>query len=330
MPLIIMLALSAVICRGASTPPRRIPEGALIPEFSAVDTTGKPFSFTRSGGKVLVLAFLSSEKKRSREAVDDIFAVLSAIPPEKLKSLQVAFVMQKVDDVEFTASIQKEAPCLVQILDDNRYDIWGKFGVIATPTILISDSKGKVLCVKAGHTYDFIEVVKSKLFPILQIPYDVGSRVGSAVRTVNNNTISARAKRHLQMARSLATKGRLATAIEQAKIAHEIDPNLPEVALELGGLFCRAEQAEKAIELVSDMPVENPRDKARINLTLGWAHRQMGNLEEAEKFLKQGIRQDAALHRLYFELGRVYQQRDDSEKAMKAYFRALKLIYGED
>jgi len=330
LPLFTIIACFAVICSGASTPTRRVSEGASIPEFSAIDTTGKPFSFKPSGGKVLALAFLSSEKKRSKEAVNDIFEVLSGIPPDKLKSLQVAFVMQRIDDMQFIESIKKETQFQVRILDDNNYNIWGKFGVIATPTILLSDSKGKVLCVKAGHTFDFASTVKSKLFQALEIPYDVDSHAGSTVRTVTNNTISAKAKRHLQMARSLSRKGRIATAIKQARIAYEIDPNLPEVVLELGELFCRSGQAQKAIKLVSDATVETTRDKARINLILGWANRQMGNLDKAEKFLQEGISQDAMLHRLFFELGRVYQQRNDSEKAMKAYFRALQLIYGED
>ena len=130
---VVVLVFSIVISEGVSTSPRRIPEGALVPEFSAVDTTGKPFVCRRSSGKVLILAFLSSEKKRSQEAVEDIFGALSSIPPERLTSLQVAFVMQNVDNRQFIASIQKEAPTVVHIIDDDRYDIWGKLGVIATP-----------------------------------------------------------------------------------------------------------------------------------------------------------------------------------------------------
>ncbi|MHC4355243.1 MAG: tetratricopeptide repeat protein, partial [Planctomycetota bacterium] len=297
-----VLVFSSAICEGASTPARRIREGALTPEFSAVDTTGKPFAFTPSKGKVLVLTFLSSEKKRSQGAVKDIFRVLSSVPPDRLTSLQVAFVVQNVDNGEFIASIQKEAPSVVQILDDDQYDIWGKFGVIATPTVLISDPKGKVLCVKPGRTYDFARVIKSRLFQALEIPYDVSDDDTSSVRTVANSSVTAKARRHLQMAKMLSTKGRVVSAIEQAQMAYEIDPNLPEVALELGQLLCRAGRAQKAIELVSNLSVQNRRDKARINLTLGWANRQMGELEEAEKFLLEGIRQDAMLHRLYFEL----------------------------
>ena len=325
-----VLAFSTVIFGEASTPPRRIPEGALTPEFSAVDTTGKPFAFTRSSGKVLILAFLSPQQKRSQEAVKDIFGALSSIPSDRLTSLQVAFVMQDVDNSEFIASIQKEAPTVVHILDDDKYQIWGKFGVIATPTALISDAQGKVLCVKPGHAYDFAPVVKSRLFQALEIPYEVSADDASTVRTVANSTMSAKAKRHLQMARSLSKKGRVVSAIEQAQMAYEIDPNLPEVALELGELLCQAGQAQKAIKLVSAVSVQNPRDKARLNLALGWANRLLGKLEEAEKFLQEGIHQDQTSPRLYFELGRIYQQRKDSEKAMQAYFRALKLIYQED
>jgi tetratricopeptide (TPR) repeat protein len=325
-----VLAFSTVLPGDMSTPPRRIPEGVLIPEFYAVDTTGKPFACTRSSGKVLILAFLSSQQKHSREAVEDIFRTLSSIPSDKLTSLQVAFVLQNVDNREFIASIQKEAPSVVHILDDDQYHIWGKFGVIATPTVLISDPQGKVVCVKPGHAPDFASVVKSRLFQALEIPHDVILDDTSTVRTVSNSTMSAKAKRHLQMAKLLSKNGRVNSAIKQAQMAYEIDSNSPEVALELGELLCRTGQAQKAIKLINSLSGQSNRDKARINLIIGWAKRQLDQLEEAEIHLQKGIQQDPMLPRLYFELGRIYQHRNDSEKAMEAYFQALLLIYQEN
>jgi len=325
-----VLAFSTVICSGISTSPRRISEGALTPEFYAVDTTGKPFAWIRSSGKVLILAFLSSQQKRSQEAVEDIFRALSSIPPDRLTSLQVAFVMQNVENREFIASIQKESPSVVHILGDDRYHIWGKFGVIATPTVLISDPQGTVLCVKPGHAYDFAPVVKSRLFQALDIPYDVSPNDASIVRTVANSTMSAKAKRHLQMAKLLSRKGRVSSAIKQAQMAYEIDPNSAEVAVELGDLLCQTGQAQEAIKLVSSLTGQSNRDKARINLLMGRAKRQLDQLEEAEKFLQEGIKQDPFSPRLRFELGRIYQKRNNSERAMQAYFRALQLIYRED
>lgn len=325
-----VLAFSTVICGSESTPPRRILEGALIPEFHTVDITGKPFACTRSSGKVLILAFLSSQQKNSQKAVEDIFRVLSSIPSDRLTSLQAAFVLQNVDDREFIASIQKKAPPVVHILDDDQYNIWGKFGVIATPTVLISNPQGMVLCVKPGHTYDFSQVIKSRLFQALKIPYDVSPNGKPTVRTVANSTMSAKAKRHLQMAKLLSRKSKVSLAIEQAQMAYEIDPNSLEAALDLGELLCRAGQAQKAIKLVSSLSGRSDRDKARINLIMGWAKRQLDQPEEAEKHLLEGINQDPMLPRLYFELGRIYQKRNDSKNAMQAYFQALQLIYREE
>lgn len=325
-----VLAFSTVTGGDVSTPPRRIPEGALTPEFDAVDTTGKPFVCKRSSGKVMILAFLSSQQKRSQEAVEDIFGAMSNIPSDRLASLQVAFVLQNIDNKEFIALIQKEAPCEAHILDDDHYNIWGKFGVIATPTVVITDPQGKVLCVKPGHAYDFVPVIKSRLFQALEIPYDVSPDDTSTVRTVVNSTMPAKAKRHLQMAKLLSEKGRIRLALEQAQMAYEIDPNSQEVALELGELLCRAGQAQEALKLVGSLSGQSNRDKARINLVMGWAKRQLDQLDKAEKHLQDGIHQDPMSPRLYFELGRIYQQRNDSKKAMQAYFRALQLIYRED
>jgi predicted negative regulator of RcsB-dependent stress response len=300
-----------------------------MPEFSTVDTAGKPFVYRRTRDTVLMLAFLSSQQKRSQEAIEDIFSVLSDIPVDKLTSLQVAFVMKNVDNKEFIASIQKDAPIVVQIIGDEQYKIWGKFGVIASPTVFISDPLGKVLCVKPGHAYDFAPVVKFRLFQALDIPYD-GPNDASNVRTVANSTMSAKAKRYLQMAKMLSRQGRVSSAIEQAQMAYEIDPNSVQVAVELGDLLCQAGQAQKAFKLVSSLSGQRNRDKARINLVMGWAKRQLDQLEEAKKFLQEGIKQDPTSPRLHFELGRIYQQRKDSEKAMQAYFRALQLIYREN
>jgi Tfp pilus assembly protein PilF len=324
------LAFTGVICGSAPDSPRRIQEGALTPEFNAVDTAGKPFAFTRSGGKALVLAFVSSQQERSQKAVVNIFNALSGIPSDKLASLQVAFVVQSADNKEFISWIRKKTPPVARILIDEQYRIWGQFGVIATPTVFVSDPRGKVLCVKAGHAYDFASVVKSRLFQALEIPSEVKPEHTSNIRTVANNTMSARAKRHLQMARLLSEKGKVASAVKQAQMAYQIDPNSTEVALELGHLLCRTGKAREALKIAGPLAGQNNRQKARINLIMGWAKRQIGQLQEAEKFLQEGVKQDPNSPRLRFELGRIYQKRNDSEKAMQAYFRALQLIYGEN
>lgn len=328
--LLAALLFSTGLSRAAVSSARRIAEGASTPEFSTVDIAGKPFAYKRSSAKVLMLAFLSSEQKRSKEAVEDIYKTLSAIPADKRPILQIAFVMQNVDNEASIASLQKDAPCPLQVIADDKYKIWGTFGVIATPTVLISNRQGKVLCVKPGHAYDFAPVIKSRLFQALGLPHDVSPEKASSVRTVANSTVSAKAKRHLQMAKLLLRKGRIDSALEQARMAREIDPDSPGVAIELGELLCQAGQSQKAIELVSDQSTRSKLDKARVNLVLGWAHRQLNLLDKAERFLQEGIKQNPKSPRLHYELGRIYQARNESEKAMQAYAQALRLVYPEN
>ncbi|MCF7976291.1 MAG: tetratricopeptide repeat protein [Phycisphaerae bacterium] len=329
--MVIVLVMSTMTGGEETTSPRRIPEGALAPEFSAVDVTGQPYAYTRSSGKVLILAFLSSQQRHSQEAVESVYRALSSVPADRLTSCEVAFVLQDMDNTLMT-SIQKEAPCAIHILGNDQYHIWGQFGIIATPTVLISDRQGKVLCVKPGLAYDEAPVIKSRLFQALELPYDISPDKASVVRTVTNSTISAKANRHLKMARLLMGKNRVGPAIEQAQMAYQLDPGSPEVAVALGDLLClanRVDQAPVVIRLLSEVSVQTNRDKARINLALGWANREVGKLEEAEQCLQAGIQQDPTSPRLFFELGRVYQACNDSERAMKAYFRALQLVYPE-
>jgi tetratricopeptide (TPR) repeat protein len=326
---VVIVLLYSSILSAATSSARRIAEGATTPEFSATDVAGKPFAYTRSSNKVLMMAFLSSSQKRSQKALEDILATLSNVPANKRTSLQIGFVMQNVDNKAFIASILKDAPSQLQVIGDAQYKIWGKFGVIATPTVLISDAQGKVLCVKPGHAYDFAPVVKSRLFQALSIPYDVSPDEASTVKTVTNSTVSAKAKRHLQMAKMLLGKGRVSSALEQARMAQKIDPNSTEVTVELGELLCQAGQAQEALKLVGALFGQSNRDKARINLVRGWAQRQLGQLDAAKKSLQEGIKQNPKAPRLRFELGRIYQKRNDAEKAMQAYLQALQLIYGE-
>jgi tetratricopeptide (TPR) repeat protein len=324
-----VLIVSTVTWGDVSPAQRRIAVGATTPHFSVVDTTGALFTYAPSSGKVLLLTFLSSPQERSQKAVEDILDVLSGVPADKRADLQVALVMEHAHDREWVRSIQKEIAPGIQILIDKHYTLWGKFGVIATPTVLISDARGKVCCAKAGQAYDVAPVIKSQLYQALKIPCAISAEGASTVHIAANGGISARAKRHLEMAKMLLEKDRISSAIEQAQMAFEIDPSSTGVALELGELLCRAGQSQKAIKLVRHLSSHSEQGKARINLTLGWANRQLGKLDQAEAFLQDGVKQDPTSPRLYFELGRIYQSRNDAEQAMTAYARALQLIYRE-
>ena len=224
-------------------------------------------------------------------------------------------------------SFDKYAADGFTVLPDPEYKIWGKFGVIATPTVVISDTDGKVLWVEAGYGYDFAPVVRARLYQALGLEDASQAEQAGQVKTVANNTVSARAKRHLRMAELLKKKGRTKSAIREIEKARLLDPNSVPIALEVGWMCCEVGDAAAAIKAVGKVKGANRLEKSKLALVMGWAHRLSGDLDTAQKHLLEAIDNDPRLDRAYFELGRVYHEKKDFENAAKAYFKALSGIY---
>jgi Flp pilus assembly protein TadD len=84
------------------------------------------------------------------------------------------------------------------------------------------------------------------------------------------------------------------------------------------------------LEVTESLKVTKQIDKSRLLLIEGWAKRQMGDLDTAEKLLLEATTLDPRYTRAFFELGKVYQARQQTDKAMKAYCKALAIVFNED
>ncbi|MFB0552795.1 MAG: tetratricopeptide repeat protein [Phycisphaerae bacterium] len=306
---------------------RRIGIGNKMPEFSASDTSGKVFDYKHGVGKVLMVVFLSANQKNSAQAAADIKGIVTKLASQA-ERLKVVVAIDDPNSQTFFRSNPNEPVVGIHVVADTEYKLWGKFGIIATPTVIISDTNDTVLWVEAGHSYDFAPVIRARLNQALGIAQEIDPNDASRVKTVTNATVAARIQRHLQMAKILQAKGRIESAINEVRKAEELDPNSVEAALELGELFCRAGKNEAALKIVERMKATKRLDKARLLLISGWAKRQMGNLETAEKNLLEATKLNPKSCRGFFELGQVYQAKGDKDKAIAAYYRALTLVFG--
>lgn len=301
--------------------------GDKMPEFSAVDIAGNVYNYKHTGKKALVIMFLSAGQKNSVRAASDIKEVIADLGKDA-ELLEVAIVVEDPDSVY----LQSEEMKLVRdfkIFIDSEFHLWGKFGIIATPTVIISDANDVITWVRAGHGYDFIPDVRTHLNQALRLAEVPAQEKEIQVRTVTNNTLSAKVKRHLQMAQMLFEKGEYKPAKAEILKAREMDPNSIEIKLQLTELLCRTNQSQAALSEIERIGTTNGREKARILLLSGWANRQMGKLDIAEKFLTEARTLDPKSTRTLFELGRVYQAAGQTEKAMKLYYEALAIILGE-
>jgi len=306
---------------------RRIGIGNKMPEFSASDTSGKVFDYKHGVGKVLMAVFLSTNQKNSAQAAADIKGIVTKLAGQT-KRLNVVVAIDDPNSQTFFRSDPNEPVVGIHVVADTEYKLWGKFGIIATPTVIISDTNDTVLWVEAGHSYDFAPVIRARLNQALGIAQEIDPNDASRVKTVTNATVTARIKRHLQMAKMLQAKGRIESAINEVRKAKELDPNSVEAALELGELFCRVGKNEAALNIVERIKATKRLDKARLLRISGWAKRQMGDLETAEKNLLEATKLNPKSCRGFFELGQVYQAKGDKDKAIAAYYRALTLVFG--
>ena len=300
---------------------RKMKLGDKMPEFSLTDPAQGAFEYKHGRRRVLVIAFLSASQKQSNSAVSDIAQIL-ADPQIESEPLDLVGIS--------TRPLEDDVKPAFPIVLDPQYKLWGKLGIIAMPTVLIVGKDDNISWIRAGHAYDFAPVLHSHLRYELGIAGEEAPEDTVQAKVLSNTTTASRVKRHLQMAKILEGKGRLDSAIAEVRKAQAIDPNSVEPALELGEILCRAGKGEAALDAVENVKSTERRDVARRLLISGWAKRQMGNLLPAEADLLEATKLDPKSARGYFELGRLYRAKEDKDKALTAYHRALMLVFGED
>jgi tetratricopeptide (TPR) repeat protein len=326
--ILVFFAVQFAPCSGGYGGQRRIGIGESIPEFSAGEANAPTFVYKHGGGKVLMVVFLSGRQRRSVEAASDIEQIISRLDPNSDR-LDIVVAVDDPNTGVIFKNKEKEPVSFIHILRDTEYKLWGKFGIIATPTVIISDTKDTVLWVQAGYGPDFVPVIEARLNQALGIAQGIDPNEAGHVKTVQNTTVEARTNRHVQMAKILQKKGRLESAMTELKKAMVMEPNSVDILFDLGELYCTAGRNQEALDLVEGIKVTNRFEKARVLLITGWAKRQMGELDAAEEILLKATALDPNSIRGFFELGQVYQTKGETKKAMQAYHRALLLVFEE-
>ena len=190
--ILIVLIYSIMPARTANCAGRRISIGSKIPEFKVSDVSGNPFDYEHGNGKVLLVAFLSSKQKHSARAAAEIKRIMDNLR-QYAQRLSVVYAVDEPNDQIFIQPSQNisepnEPRIVIKLISDKEHNLWGKFGIIATPTVMISDTNDTVLWVEAGHGYDFAPMVSSHLKQALGIAQEIDPNEAGKVRTVTNAT----------------------------------------------------------------------------------------------------------------------------------------------
>lgn len=323
---ILMLVCAGILPAALHGKTRRLQVGEAMPAFKIVDDRGQNVAHASGQDRAVMVAFLSSQQARSDKATDDLLKILHEIgrPAHRLE----VFVV--VDDPNHFGAWHEHSAGFagqLHVATDPGKHLWGQFGVIAIPTVIVAGRDDKVVGVAAGYGFDFSPAVRGYLYQALGL--DSAEKRPAGVAILANNTDEARVRRLLQTAALLKKQKHLESALLEVSKAHELKPDSHAIVLEMSELLCLLNRGQDALALLADAPAENRREQAHLEMMRGWAYRQMGQLENAEKSLKNALEISPQVPRCHFQLGRVYEAQGKQDLALGAYRQALILQFGD-
>lgn len=305
---------------------RHMHVGDTMPEFSLADPNGTMFDYGPGRSVVLGIVMLQTKQANLERLVADLETLVQTLQAQ-LGPFDCVGVMSGPAPQESLRARAPGAREAFPIVLDPDFTLWGKLGVIAAPTAVVVGADHKIQWVRAGYGYDFLASFHAQLARALG--WGAAAAAPARVETLENTSRRARRDRHIQLARTLAKKGRWDAAVKELETLHQADPNAVEVILELGEILCRAGQNEAALKLVSGVKVDSNPDKAHVLWICARARRQMADLATAETLLTQALALERESPRILYELGQVHQAKGSADQALACYRRALAGVFGD-
>jgi thioredoxin-like negative regulator of GroEL len=305
---------------------RRIQVGEVMPAFSLTDTTGRVFRYPHEPARVLGIIVVQGGQSNVGRIMADVQALV-----QELRSKSTAFdflgVVSGPGGGESIQTLGLGSAASFPVVADPNFAFWGKLGVIAAPTAVVIGTDARVQWIRAGYGYDFIPGLHAQLKKALGL---AGAAAASVqVEVLENASDRARRDRRIQLARTLARKGRLEAAIEELQKLYAADPNETDVAFELAQMQCRAGKNEAALATLAAAKTRTDQDRVRALWIGGWARRQMKQFDAAESLLTKALDVDPRSVRVLYELGKVCEAAGHPEKALAHYRRALAELFDE-
>ncbi len=326
-----MVIVVLMMCVAAGVNPvtaasRKVRPGDTAPAFTATDLSGKTYAYTGQSDSSLMVVFLSHKQESSLKAQVDLVRLLGKVPD----SNQVMDVVIALDDPNaFSAltALKDRVSGQMVVTRDQGHHLWGQFGAIAMPTVIIADAQGQVVCFEAGYGFNFARVVHSHLSQVLGAEVDVAQTTMNQVGTVSNSTQKAKLARLINAARLMAARGHVEVAVLQMKKAQALDPNGIDTRVALAKLYCKMSKGKEALETLDGVTGQTRSQKGQVDMVAGWAYRLTGQPDLALKALVRATEQAPEEAQAFYELGRVYEAKGLKDEALKAYRHALALLF---
>jgi tetratricopeptide (TPR) repeat protein len=168
------------------------------------------------------------------------------------------------------------------------------------------------------------EDANSRLFDLLYEPNEFGRLLEIYEDLIENNDTGFNKYYHIYAGFVYETAHLTQPAINEYRLAIELDPTYGKGYYRLGEIYEFTNQMERSVEAYKKA-VECDPNNSLLYCILGYAYRFFGNYDEAIIWFTQAIRMDAKNERYYIGLGGVYFRKKEYALAASNYEKCLAL-----
>lgn len=303
---------------------RNVSVGEPIPEFRMTALDGSTIDSTSMRGSVVVMVCLSAEQRRSELASLESMQIVRQFGDFPVRLVHVTADVARRDYFErCRADRQIDAPLAL----DSDHAFFSQLGLIVFPTTLVIDREGRLAHVISLHSANYGRTLEADVLHALG-EIDEQTRVARATAPSEDAAPPNQASAHRGLARSLREKGLTEAARTELRRALELNPADHEAALDLADIDLEVGALDEADAIVAKVLGERPADPRGREIR-GLILYYRGDREAAEAILEEAAALNPAPQRIHYYLGRIAEDRGDTQTAAKHYREALRRFFRE-
>jgi tetratricopeptide (TPR) repeat protein len=313
------LAAIALLAVARADTLRNVRPGEIVPAYNLKTLSGQTVSSAALRGKVVVLIFLSAEQHSSELVLGDAHDVCRDLRRDDLALL---FVTADVGRSDYFRALRDRRQVHEPLGLDFDRKVYGDLGLIVQPTTVIIDREGRLAHVISARPSNYAHVLRAYCRHALGLIDDAKLETELKTERYDRDRPEDRIARHRAAARLLSETGLLADCEKELQAALAIDPDHADARLDLAAVLLAMDRTDDAAMAVEAVLRAHPTHR-RAKLIEGIVLYHQGRLDEAAPVLEDALLLNPDPVQTHYYLGRIYEQKGDTTRAMHHYKEAL-------
>jgi tetratricopeptide (TPR) repeat protein len=299
---------------------RHLKEGEPAPDFKLKALDDKTYSLSDSKKKVEIILYWRTDQDRSLNALKALKQLNNTFSDQPVRILAITKDTDTSAIKEVTQSLNLPFP----VLRDSKEEVYSQFGVFVFPSTAIIDQKGIYRFHYGGYRENYAKEVEDRVKVFLGLLSEKDLNVNEGQEVTLATEEQKRARNHINLGKTLHTRGMDDKAIMEFRKAVELDGFNPEGHILLGLLLLDQGETDEALRhLNTGMELDPKSTFAKIGL--GRAYRMKGETDKSLNILQAELELNPDSEAIHLELGKVYESLGKKDEALKHYKASAEL-----